>query len=195
MEARKAWLLVTKSVLSWQYCGPGPEVTLWQHGRCWGAQQTALDRFYALADSFVEKEVSPCIKLSCNEDLRCLAAQYDVDMDVCLSGPLILEPNAAARPPYEVIAKCLRGGAERSCSAPLRPWATSPPQMETMVQHPTTWNSRATAPQEPERQLDRLLALEFGAAWPAHLAASNSRWSTWDFASGMARWGSRARIQ
>ena len=77
---------------------------MWQHGRCWGVQQTALDRLYALAHSFVEWEVSPCIKFSCNEDLRSWAAHYDGDMDVCLARPLILEPNAAARPPYEVIA-------------------------------------------------------------------------------------------
>ena len=92
------------AVLNWQYCGQGLEVTLWQPGRCSGVQQTALDRFDALAHRFVEREVSPCTKSSWNEDLRARAAHYDGDMDVCLSGPLILEPNAAARPPYEVIA-------------------------------------------------------------------------------------------
>ena len=104
MEAREGWVLVMVAVLNWHYCDQGLEVTLRQHGPCSGVQQTALDRLYALAHSFVAREVSPCTKSSWDEDLRARAAHYDGDLDVCLAQPLTLEQIAAALPPDEVVA-------------------------------------------------------------------------------------------
>ena len=104
VEAREGWVLVMVAVLNWQYCGQGLETTLKQHGPCSGVQQSALDRLYALAHTFVAREVSPCTKSSWDEDLRARAAHYDGDLDVCLAQPLTLEQIAAALPPDEVVA-------------------------------------------------------------------------------------------
>ena len=93
---------VMVAVLSRQYCRHGLEATLKQHGPCSGVQQSALDRLYALAHTFVAREVSPCTKSSWDEDLRARAAHYDGDLDFCLAQPLTLEQIAAALPPDEV---------------------------------------------------------------------------------------------